>query len=193
MKKILAIILTAVLFVTVSATSVFALPSPEAEGVVAGITSVDKNGEENCIILEKIDDKVSNEVEDVIEDLKKEEKDETLKPVDHYEIIVIGKPKFEVTVTLDIVGITSTSKVIILLENEDGVDVIHPIIKDGKVTFDLPEGYDRLVIVTDGKTANKLDGEDVQSPQTSDITPFVAVLMAAAGIAVIVNTKKVKA
>ena len=192
MKKILAIILTAVLFVTVSATSVFALPSPEAEGVVAGITSVDKNGEENCIILEKIDDKVSNEVEDVIEDLKKEEKDETLKPVDHYEIIVIGKPKFEVTVTLDIVGITSTSKVIILLENEDGVDVIHPIIKDGKVTFDLPEGYDRLVIVTDGKTANKLDGEDVQSPQTSDITPFV-VLMAAAGIAVIVNTKKVKA
>lgn len=193
MKKILAILLTAVLFVTVSATAVFALPSPEAEGVISGITSVDKDGQENCIILEKIDDKVSKDVEDVIEDLKKEEKDETLKPVDHYEIIVIGNPKFEVTVTLDIVGISSTSKVIILLENEDGVDVIHPVIKDGKVIFDLPEGYDRLVIVTDGKTASKLDGEDVQSPQTSDITPFVVALMAAAALVVTVNTKKVKA
>jgi transposase len=60
MKKILAFVLTALLLVTFTVGTVFAAPSPEAEGVISGMTSVDKDGQEGCIILEKIDEKLKD-------------------------------------------------------------------------------------------------------------------------------------
>jgi hypothetical protein len=158
------------------------------------MTSVDKNGQEGCIILEKIDENIGKDFYDVIEDLKEQTGDDTLKGVDHYDIIVIGKPEFDVNVSLDVLGITSSSKVFILLEKDGKVTVVEPTIKDGKVIFDLGKGYDKLAIVTDGKTASDVEKENnVLSPQTGDVTPYVVVVMAIMAMAIAFISKKVKA
>ena len=189
MKKILAILLAALVLVSICSTAVFAAkkPSREPNGIVSEVFP-------DCIILEKIDEQINKVIKDVIEELKKDEKDDSLRPVDWYDIIVIGNPKFDVEVTLGVLGVKPSSKVYILLENEDGVKVIIPKVEKGKIIFDLPKGFDRLAIVMDGKSALQVEKENgITSPQTGDVTTYAVVLMAIMSLAIVFVSKKVKA
>ena len=188
MKKVLAILLAMLVIVSIGSTAVFAAkPSREPNGIVSEVFP-------DCIILEKIDEQINKVIKDVIEELKKEEDDDTLKPVDWYDIIVIGNPKFDVEVTLGVLGVKPSSKVYILLENKETVEVIRPKVENGKIIFDLPKGFDRLAIVMDGKSALQVETENgVTSPQTGDVATYAVVIMAVMSLAIVFVSKKVKA
>ena len=193
MKKVLAFLLTVVLVVSASVCVAFAASSPEAQGVISGVTAIDANNQEAKVGFEKIDGKVNKNFYNTLQGLKDEEKDSTLKVVGHFEVEVDGKPEYPLTVTLDVLGISKSSKVFVMLQKGKETVVVEPTVKNGKVIFELDEEYDKMALVTDGKTATKVEKEnDVLSPQTFDATIYV-MMIAVMAMAVIFVTKKVKA
>lgn len=193
MKKVLAFLLTVVLVVSASVCVAFAASSPEAQGVISGITAIDANNQETKVSFEKIDGKVNKNFYNTLQGLKDEEKDSTLKVVGHFEVEVDGKPEYPLTVTLDVLGISKSSKVFVMLQKGKETVVVEPTVKNGKVIFEIDEEYDKMALVTDGKTATKVEKEnDVLSPQTFDATIYV-MMIAVMAMAVIFVTKKVKA
>ena len=194
MKKILAFLLTVVLVMSASVCVAFAAPSAEAQGVVSGITATDADKELAQVSLEKIDGKVNKYFYNTLTGLKSETKNKTLKIVGHYNVIVKGSPKYPVSLALDVLGISASSDVFVLLQKGKEVVSVTPTVKDGKVSFELEEKIDNLAIVVDGKTATKVEKEnDVLSPQTSDVTTYAVVMMLMALVAVAFVTKKVNA
>ncbi len=194
MKKVLAFLLTAVLVVSASVCVAFAAPSAEAQGVVSGITATDANDKEVTVTVEKIDTKVNKYFYNTLTGLKNETKNKTLKVVGHYDIAVAGKAKYPLSVVLDVLGISASSQVYVLLQKGNEVVAITPTVKDGKVVFELEEEVDKIALVTDGKTATKVEKENgVKSPQTADVSVFVMVAMFMAAISVAFVSKKVKA
>lgn len=193
MKKVLAFLLTAVLIVSASVSVAFAASSPEAQGVISGVTAIDANNQESKVSFEKIDGKVNKNFYNTLQGLKDEEKDSTLKVVGHFEVEVDGEPEYPLTVTLDVLGISKASKVFVMLQKGKETVVVEPTVKDGKVIFEIDEEYDKMALVTDGKTATKVEKEnDVLSPQTFDATIYVMII-AVMAMAVMFVTKKVKA
>ena len=193
MKKVLAFLLTVVLVVSASVCVAFAASSPEAQGVISGVTAIDANNQEAKVGFEKIDGKVNKNFYDTLQGLKDEVKDSTLKVVGHFEVEVDGKPEYPLTVTLDVLGISKSSKVFVMLQKGKETVVVEPTVKNGKVIFELDEEYDKMALVTDGKTATKVEKEnDVLSPQTFDATIYV-MMIAVMAMAVMFVTKKVKA
>ncbi len=193
MKKVLAFLLTAVLIVSASVCVAFAASSPEAQGVISGVTATDANDKEASIKFEKIDGKVNKNFYNTLQGLKDEEKDSTLKVVGHFEVEVEGKPEYPLTVTLDVLGISKSSKVFVMLQKGKETVVVEPTVKNGKVIFEFDEEYDKMALVTDGKTATKVEKEnDVLSPQTFDATIYV-MMIAVMAMAAMFVTKKVKA
>lgn len=193
MKKVLAFLLTAVLVVSASVCVAFAAPSVEVEGVISGVTVTDKNDKAVEVEVEKIDGKVNNNLYSSLTGLKNETKKTTLKIVGQYNIDVQGKPKYPLSVVLDVLGISSSSDAYILLQKGKEVIVVTPTIKNGKVMFELTEKIDKLALVVDGKTANKVEKENgVLSPQTSDSLGYVVMVLVAA-VAMFFVSKKVKA
>ena len=175
MKKVLAFLLTVVLVVSASVCVAFAASSPEAQGVISGVTAIDTNNQEAKVSFEKIDGKVNKNFYNTLQGLKDEEKE------------------YPLTVTLDVLGISKSSKVFVMLQKGKETVAVEPTVKNGKVVFELDEKYDKMALVTDGKTATKVEKEnDVLSPQTFDATIYV-MMIAVMAMAVIFVTKKVKA
>ncbi len=194
MKKILAFLLTVVLVMSASVCVAFAAPSAEAQGVISGIAATDSNEKEVAVEVEKIDGKVNKHFYNTLTGLKSETKNKTLKVVGHYTVNVDGNPEYPLSIVLDVLGISASSKVFVLLQKGKEVVSVTPTVKDGKVSFELEEEVDNLALVVDGKTATKVEKEnDVLSPQTSDITTYAVVMMLMALVAVAFVTKKVKA
>ncbi len=193
MKKVLAFLLTAVLVVSASVCVAFAAPSAEVEGVISGITVTDKNDKAVEVTVEEIDSKVNKNFYNTLVGLKGETKKETLKIVGHYNIDIQGKAKYPLNIVLDVLGISASSDAYILLQKGKEVKVVTPTIKNGKLIFELEEAIDKLALVVDGKTADKVEEEnDVLSPQTSDSIGYVVMLFVAA-VAMLFVSKKVKA
>ncbi len=193
MKKVLAFLLVAVLVVSASVCVAFAASSPEAQGVISGVTATDANDKEATVDFEKIDGKVNKSFYDTLQGLKDEEKDSSLKVVGHFEVEVDGEPEYPLSVTLDVLGISKASKVFVMLQKGKETVVVEPTVKDGKVTFELDADYEKMALVTDGKTATNVEKENnVLSPQTSDATIYV-VMIAVMAMAALFVTKKVKA
>ena len=193
MKKVLAFLLTAVLVVSASVCVAFAAPSAEVEGVISGITITDKNDKAVEVTVEEIDSKVNKNFYNTLVGLKGETKKETLKIVGHYNIDIQGKAKYPLNIVLDVLGISASSDAYILLQKGKEVKVVTPTIKNGKLIFELEEAIDKLALVVDGKTADKVEEEnDVLSPQTSDSIGYVVMLFVAA-VAMLFVSKKVKA
>ena len=137
--------------------------------------------------------KINKNFYETLQGLKDEEKVSTLKVVGHFEVEVEGKPEYPLTVTLDVLGISKASKVFVMLQKGKETVVVEPTVKNGKVIFELDEEYDKMALVTDGKTATKVEQEnDVLSPQTFDATIYV-MMIAVMAMAVMFVTKKVKA
>ena len=135
MKKVLAVLLTAILAVsalTVAATSV----SPEkSSGVIVSVTGEDADGSALELAVEptKIDQDVYT---NALENLKKEVNDDNLKIVDQKQLVFKeGKdPKFPLTVDLSVPGVKPTSKVYVLFKAfENQAEGLSATAADGEV------------------------------------------------------------
>ena len=135
MKKVLAVLLTAILAVsalTVAATSV----SPEkSSGVIVSVTGEDADGSALELAVEptKIDQDVYT---NALENLKKEVNDDNLKIVDQKQLVFKeGKdPKFPLTVVLNVPGVKPTSKVYVLFKaGENQAEGLSNKAADGEV------------------------------------------------------------
>lgn len=194
MKKVLAFLLTVVLVATAGICVAFAAPSAEAQGVISGIEAVDAEQKKADVRVEKIDGKVNKYFYNTLNGLKDETDDKSLKVVGHYELEVEGEPEYPLTITLDVLGISKSSKVFVLLQKGKDVVSVTPEISKGKLVFELEEEVDKIAIVTDGKTATKVEKENnVLSPQTGDMTGYVVLAAIIALAALVIVPKKLKA
>lgn len=194
MKKVLAFLLTAILVISSGVCVAFAAPSAEAQGVISGITATDADKKEATVKVEKIDKKVNKHFQKTLSGLKNETKKNTLKIIGHYDIDVLGNPEYPLDVVLDVLGVSASSDVYVLLQKGDEVVAVTPTVKDGKIMFSLEEKIDKIALVTDGKTADKVEEETgVKSPQTADASVFVMIAMFVSAICAAFVSKKVKA
>lgn len=120
MKKLLACLLVVILsfgmcLVTVSATTA----SPQANGIVSNIEATDSSNSNVNFNLKKIDGKVTTDFQTQLKALKTEKKDDSLKVVAQYGAEVIGNPKFPVKVTLSVLGVSSSSKVYVMVKEKN--------------------------------------------------------------------------
>lgn len=194
MKKVLAVLLTAILAFT-ALTVAAENPSPEKNtGVITSVTGKDKNGSTVELAVEptQIQQTVYTKAMD---DLKKEVGDNNLKIVDQKQLVLkSGKnPTFPVTVEFKVPGVKPTSKVYILFSPAATNDVIKLDATAGtnKVTATFNQ-LGEFVIVTDAKTVSDIE-EAGKSHQTSDkATPVVFALFAVAALAAVVSVKKIR-
>ena len=192
MKKVLAILLMVVLVAAMGITA-YAAPSAEAQGVVSGATAVDKDGNTVDFVLEKIDGKVDKDFQKTLTDLKTEKDDDSLKVVGQYKVIVNDDAKYPLSVSLKVLGISKNSSVHILAKKGKEVIVITPDVDGNKLSFELDKNFNKIAIVTDGKTADKVEKENgVLSPQTGDATVFVAIAAFISLLGIAFLPKKIK-
>lgn len=194
MKKFLAILLMAVLVASASICSVFAAPSAEAQGVISGITATDDNQKEVGISLQKIDGKVNTYFYNTLKGLRSETKNKTLKVVGHYDVTIEGNPEYPLSVVLNVLGISKSSEVYVLLQTGKEVISVTPTVKNGKITFELEDEVDKIAIVTDSKTAMVIEKENnVLSPKTSDISFYFTIAIVVSALTMVFVSKKIKA
>ena len=120
MKKVLAVLLTAILAFT-ALTAVAETPSPEkSSGVIVSVTGKDADGDALKLAVEPTKIEQSTYT-NALDDLKKEVGDDTLKIVDQKQLVLKeGKdPKFPLTVELNVPGVKPTSKVYVLFKAFD--------------------------------------------------------------------------
>lgn len=194
MKKVLAFLLVAVLVVSASVCVAFAAPSKEAQGIISGIAGIDANENEVSVKVEKKDNKTDKDFQKTLTTLKDDEDDKSLKVVGQFNIEVEEDAEYPLTVTLDVLGVSKSSNVYVLVKKGNEVVTVAAEVKNGKVVFELEDEADEIAIVTDGKTATKVEKENgVLSPQTGDATVFVAIAAIVALAALVLVPKKVKA
>ena len=135
MKKVLAVLLTAILAVsalTVAATSV----SPEkSSGVIVSVSGKDADGNALKLAVESTKIEQSTYTK-ALDNLKKEVGDDNLKIVDQKQLVFKeGKdPKFPLTVDLSVPGVKPTSKVYVLFKAfENQAEGLSATAADGEV------------------------------------------------------------
>ena len=209
MKKILAVLLTLVLVFAMGTMAVCAATaSPEVNGIISGTEIKDADGADASIKFEKIDGKVTTEFQKELKDLKKESEDSNIKVVAQYEVKTEGTPKYPVTVTLDVLGVSASSKVYVMVQEGSNVKTIETTVVNGKITFTIDSvistytklcftrenAIQKIAIVTDKATATNVEKENnVLSPQTGDASLLVVVMGVLAVVAAGFVFKKVKA
>ena len=195
MKKILAVLLTLVLVFAMGTMAVCAATaSPEVNGIISGTEIKDADGADVSIKFEKIDGKVTTEFQKELKDLKKESEDSNIKVVAQYEVKTEGTPKYPVTVTLDVLGVSASSKVYVMVQEGSNVKTIETTVVNGKITFTIDNAIQKIAIVTDKATATNVEKENnVLSPQTGDASLLVVVMGVLAVVAAGFVFKKVKA
>ncbi len=117
MKKVLAVLLTAILAFT-ALTAAAETPSPEKlSGVIVSASGKDADG--NALKLAVEPTKIEQSTyTDALNNLKKEVGDDTLKIVDQKKLVLKEgrNPKFPLTVDLKVPGVKPTSKVFVLFK-----------------------------------------------------------------------------
>jgi len=195
MKKLLAVLLAMVLVFAMGTMAVSAASaSPEVNGIISGTEIKDADSKEVEIDFEKIDGKVTKDFQEGLKDLKKESGEDNLKVVAQYDVKTEGTPKYPVTVTLDVLGVSSSSKVYVMVQEGDNVKAIETTVVDGKITFTIEKAISRIAIVADKTTATNVEkANNVLSPQTGDNFVMVAVMGVMALVAAGFVFKKVNA
>lgn len=194
MKKLLVSLLAVILVLAMATVSVCAATaSPEVNGVVSKTEVKDSQGNEFDLDLKKIDGKVIKEFADGLKTLKKESGEDNLKIVAQYDIVIEGTPVYPITITLDVLGISASSKVYVLVQEGSVIKAIETVVMNGKISFTIDKAIQKIAIVVDKQTAINVEKENnVLSPQTADnsLVVFIGVFAAAmAGFAF----KKIKA
>ena len=135
MKKVLAVLLTAILAVsalTVAATSV----SPEkSSGVIVSVSGKDADGNALKLAVESTKIEQSTYTK-ALDNLKKEVGDDNLKIVDQKQLVLKegSNPKFPLTVELNVPGVKPTSKVYVLFKAfENQAEGLSNAAADGEV------------------------------------------------------------
>lgn len=196
MKKTLAILLTLVLVFAMGTMAVSAATSasPEVNGIISGTEIKDADSKDVSVEFVKIDGKVATEFQNELKDLKKESGDNNIKVVAQYEVKTEGTPKYPLTVTLDVLGVSASSKVYVMVKEGNNVKTIETTVVNGKITFTVENAIQKIAIVTDKATATNVEKENnVLSPQTGDASVMVAVMGVMAIVAAGFVFKKVKA
>ena len=196
MKKKLALLLTLVLVFAIGTMAVSAATSasPEVNGIISGTEIKDADSKDVSVEFVKIDGKVTTEFQNELKDLKKESGDNNVKVVAQYEVKVEGTPKYPLTVTLDVLGVSTASKVYVMVKEGANVKTIETTVVNGKITFTIENAIQKIAIVTDKATAANVEKEnDVLSPQTGDASLLVVVMGVLAVVAAGFVFKKVKA
>lgn len=194
MKKLLVSLLAVILVLVMATVSVCAATaSPEVNGVVSGSEAKDSQGNEFDINLKKIDGKVIKEFADGLKTLKEESGEDNLKIVAQYDVLIEGTPVYPVTITLDVLGISASSKVYVLVQEGSAVKAIETVVMNGRISFTIDKTIQKIALVVDKQTATNVEKENnVLSPQTADssLIVFIGIFAAAlAGFAI----KKVRA
>ena len=117
MKKVLAVLLTAILAFT-ALTAAAENPSPEKlSGVIVSVSGKDADGNTLKLAVEPTKIEQSTYT-DALNNLKKEVGDDTLKIVDQKQLVLKegSNPKFPLTVDLKVPGVKPTSKVFVLFK-----------------------------------------------------------------------------
>ena len=196
MKKTLAILLTLVLVFAMGTMAVSAATtaSPEVNGIISGTEIKDSDNKDVVVSFEKIDGKVTKEFQEELKDLKKESGDNDVKVVAQYEVKIEGTPKYPLSVTLDVLGVSTSSKVYVMVKEGENVKTIETTVVNGKITFTIENAIQKIAIVTDKATATNVEKENnVLSPQTGDASLLVVVMGVLAAVAAGFVFKKVKA
>ncbi|MEE1007453.1 MAG: hypothetical protein U0L66_09745 [Acutalibacteraceae bacterium] len=117
MKKVLAVLLTAILAFT-ALTAAAENPSPEKlSGVIVSVSGKDADGNTLKLAVENTEIAQSTYT-DALNNLKKEVGDDNLKIVDQKQLVLKegSNPKFPLTVDLKVPGVKPTSKVFVLFK-----------------------------------------------------------------------------
>ena len=135
MKKVLAVLLTAILAFT-ALTAAAETPSPEkSSGVIVSVTGKDADG--NALKLAVEPTKIEQSTyTDALNNLKKEVGDDNLKIVDQKQLVLKegSNPKFPLTVELNVPGVKPTSKVYVLFKAfENQAEGLSNAAADGEV------------------------------------------------------------
>lgn len=178
MKKILVSLLAVILVFAMTTVSVCAATaSPEVNGVVSGTEAKDSQGNEFDIDLKKIDGKVTKEFADGLKTLKEESGEDNLKVVAQYDVSIEGTPEYPITITLNVLGISASSKVYVLVQEGSVIKAIETVVMNGKISFTIDKAIQKIALVVDKQTAANVEKENnVLSPQTSDVSLAVAVM-----------------
>ncbi len=135
MKKVLAVLLTAILAVT-ALTAVAETPSPEkSSGVIVSVSAKDADGSALKLAVEptKIEQSTYTKA---LDNLKKEVGDNNLKIVDQKQLVLKEgeNPKFPLTVDLKVPGVKPSSKVYVLFKaSENKAEGLSNTAADGEV------------------------------------------------------------
>ncbi len=135
MKKVLAVLLTAILAFT-ALTAAAETPSPEkSSGVIVSVTGKDADGSSLKLSVEptKIEQSTYTSA---LDQLKKDVGDDNLKIVDQKQLVLKegSNPKFPLTVELNVPGVKPTSKVYVLFKAfENQAEGLSNAAADGEV------------------------------------------------------------
>ena len=135
MKKVLAVLLTAILAFT-ALTAAAETPSPEkSSGVIVSVTGKDADGSSLKLAVEptKIEQSTYTTA---LDQLKKDVGDDNLKIVDQKQLVLKegSNPKFPLTVELNVPGVKPTSKVYVLFKAfENQAEGLSNAAADGEV------------------------------------------------------------
>lgn len=135
MKKVLAVLLTAILAFT-ALTAAAETPSPEkSSGVIVSVTGKDADGSSLKLAVEptKIEQSTYTSA---LDQLKKDVGDDNLKIVDQKQLVLKegSNPKFPLTVELNVPGVKPTSKVYVLFKAfENQAEGLSNAAADGEV------------------------------------------------------------
>lgn len=135
MKKVLAVLLTAILAFT-ALTAAAENPSPEkSSGVIVSVTGKDADG--NALKLAVEPTKIEQSTyTTALDQLKKDVGDDNLKIVDQKQLVLKegSNPKFPLTVELNVPGVKPTSKVYVLFKAfENQAEGLSNAAADGEV------------------------------------------------------------
>ena len=135
MKKVLAVLLTAILAFT-ALTAAAETPSPEkSSGVIVSVSGKDADG--NVLKLAVESTKIGQSTyTKALDNLKKEVGDDNLKIVDQKQLVLKegSNPKFPLTVELNVPGVKPTSKVYVLFKAfENQAEGLSNAAADGEV------------------------------------------------------------
>lgn len=135
MKKVLAVLLTAILAFT-ALTAAAETPSPEkSSGVIVSVTGKDADGNALKLAVEPTKMEQSTYTT-ALDQLKKDVGDDNLKIVDQKQLVLKegSNPKFPLTVELNVPGVKPTSKVYVLFKAfENQAEGLSNAAADGEV------------------------------------------------------------
>lgn len=196
MKKLIAWISVAAITLTMS-LSAFALPSPTVSGFVKGARSaIDTEGRSVKIIVQTVAEAQADftpEEKKAIEEIKSEKKlreimgsnwEDGMQLADIRNIKIDGDAssvKFPVTITFDVPGITTKSKVTLLVFNEETGkwEIVNSKVGNSTVTATF-NFLGLVAFVVDTDTANVMQST-ITSPKTgeSDFSIYAGIVLVA--------------